>query len=318
MKTRTFRHALITAIALGGAFTAGLAKSDTAQPASGTSLVYRGIDSSQVEQLTPPARIASLTQSSVDSAGNIRSIAAPTAIWQALEHAEKVECMECIPSVGQLLYDAGSAKNREIAAWWLRRRIFGVFGAGEVYQQVTQTLSTDPNETKRAYAAEALGEFLEGAGVPHVATALVSDSSAMVRAASARALARLNSGGPNGEVGTALRDSDEGVRFAALTTATHINVFTDLAGIARMISDSSATIRNHAALALGAMHAKDAVAGLIALTSPANEPDAQTRASAVFALGQIADTSARNAVVAAQSDSDTFVRDAAAIALRRL
>ena len=53
------------------------------------------------------------------------------AIWQALEHGEKVECLDCIPAVEKLLYD-GNAKNREIAAWWLRRRIFGVFGPGEV------------------------------------------------------------------------------------------------------------------------------------------------------------------------------------------
>ena len=45
------------------------------------------------------------------------------------------------PSVEKLLYDA-NAKNREISAWWLRRRIFGVFGPGEVYERmVTQTLA---------------------------------------------------------------------------------------------------------------------------------------------------------------------------------
>ena len=35
-------------------------------------------------------------------------------------------------------------KTREIAAWWLRRRIFGVFGPGEVYQQTVQTLADRP------------------------------------------------------------------------------------------------------------------------------------------------------------------------------
>ena len=58
----------------------------------------------------------------------------PTLIWETLEHGEKVECLDCIPVVAPLLYDS-NAKNREIAAWWLRRRIFGVFGPGEVYEQ---------------------------------------------------------------------------------------------------------------------------------------------------------------------------------------
>ncbi len=37
----------------------------------------------------------------------------------------------------------GTAQTREIAAWWLRRRIFGVFGPGQVYQQTINTLATD-------------------------------------------------------------------------------------------------------------------------------------------------------------------------------
>ena len=63
-----------------------------------------------------------------------RSSGAPTLIWQTLEHAEKIECLDVHRLVAPLLYDA-NAKNREIAAWWLRRRMLGVFGPGEVYQQ---------------------------------------------------------------------------------------------------------------------------------------------------------------------------------------
>ena len=89
---------------------------------------------------------------------------APTLIWQALEHGEKVECLDCIGAVAPLLYDA-NAKNREIAAWWLRRRVFGVFGPGEVYAQTLTTLASDPSATRRGYAANALGEFLVGSGI---------------------------------------------------------------------------------------------------------------------------------------------------------
>ena len=52
-----------------------------------------------------------------------------------------------------------SSGSREIAAWWLRRRMVGVFGPGEVYSQTVQTLQTDPDPVRRSYAANALGEF---------------------------------------------------------------------------------------------------------------------------------------------------------------
>src|SRR6185503_19691328 len=91
----------------------------------GTALVYKGISADQVEQLTTPARIQSVAAEASDPS----HIGAPSRIWQALEHGEKIDCLNCIPAVENLLY-SDNAKNREIAAWWLRRRIFGVFGAG--------------------------------------------------------------------------------------------------------------------------------------------------------------------------------------------
>ena len=124
------------------------------------------------------------------------SSGAPTAIWQTLEHGESVECLDCIGAVAPLLYDA-NAKNREISAWWLRRRMLGVFGPGEVYEQTVNTLASDPSPAKRGYAASALGEFLVGSGITPLATALQSDSDPGVRAAAASALGRLNDDGSN-------------------------------------------------------------------------------------------------------------------------
>jgi HEAT repeat protein len=66
------------------------------------------------------------------------------------------------------------------------------------------------------------------------------------------------------------------------------------------------------------MGARDAVVGLVALTSTANEKDAGVRAAAVSSLGKLADKGARSAVEAALQDPHPFVRDAARIALRRL
>jgi len=160
---------------------------------------YQGILPDQAEFISSPDAIISVAASG-----------APMQIWETLEHGERVECMACVAVVAPLMYNE-NAQNREIAAWWLRRRIIGVFGPGEVYQQTLNTLANDSNPTRRAYAASAVGEFLLGNGVAPVAKALTSDSSSMVRQYAARALGRLNDDGA-GALGQAMGDSDSGVR----------------------------------------------------------------------------------------------------------
>src|SRR5579862_2213311 len=147
MTTRISRS--LSILALAGV--AALAADASAAPrqvtptGSGFAGVYGTLPADQAEFLSPSDQIK-----------NIAISGAPTAIWEVLEHAESVECLDCIPVVAPLLYDS-NAKNREIAAWWLRRRIFGVFGPGEVYQQTVQTLQNNQSPTVRAYAASALG-----------------------------------------------------------------------------------------------------------------------------------------------------------------
>ena len=274
----------------------------------GRSSVYSNLSTNSLEAVSTPDAILALVKAP-DSA-------APTAIWTMLEHGERVECLNCIPYVSKMLY-ASSPKTREISAWWLRRRIFGVFGAGEIYEQTINAVS-DPSKSEltRAYAANALGEFLEGAGIAPVATALVKDSSPVVRLAAAKALIRLNNQGPNAELASALTDQDEEVRLAALNGVTHINVFSNVDQVVGLISDKSALVRRRAAQTLGTLKSADSVMGLIALTS--TDKDAGVRAAAVWALGQIADGSARDAVLAAQNDADSGVRAAAHVALFRL
>ena len=277
---------------------------------TGRSSVYGNLKNASLEAVSSPSAMLSLIKAP-DSA-------APTAIWSMLEHGERVECLDCVPYVSKLLYTS-NAKTREISAWWLRRRIFGVFGKGEVYEQTINTVNDrKASELSRTYAANALGEFLEGAGIAPVAKALLSDSSPMVRMAAANALVRLNNQGPSSELSVALADEDEGVRLAALNGVTHINVFSNIDRVVNLISDSSPLVRRRAAQTLGTLKNGDAVVGLIALTSVENEANAGVRAAAVWALGQIADVQALDAVLAAQNDDDSGVRDAARIALRRL
>jgi len=311
MNKRTIPYVLVVGLAAASAVGAyGAHAASTPSISRGAGAVYRGIAADQVEQITTPDRIKSVAMSAAKQS-------APAAIWQALEHGEKVDCLDCIPAVEKLLY-ASDAKTREISAWWLRRRIFGVFGPGQTYERTIQTLQTHADEKSRAQAAEALGEFLWSSGVAPVATALVKDSSPMVRAAAARALNRLNSTGPNNELSQALSDGDQTVRLGALTAAVRIRGFADVAAVTKLLSDPSIPVRQHAASALGSMRAKDAVAALIGLISAAQESDPVTRAEAAHSLGLIGDIAAKNALLAAEGDADPRVRDAATIALRSL
>ncbi len=302
---------LSVSLFLSAALASGSSAADTPDLTHpGRSSVYRNLSTNSLEAVSTPDSILALVKAP--------NSAAPTAIWSMLEHGERVECLSCIPYVSKLLY-AASPKTREISAWWLRRRIFGVFGKGEAYEQTINAVSDQSkSELTRAYAASALGEFLEGAGIAPVATALVKDRAPAVRLAAANALIRLNNQGPNAELARALTDEDEEVRLAALNGVTHINVFSDVAAVVGLISDTSPLVRRRAAQTLGALRSADSVMGLIALTSADTEPDAGVRAAAVWALGQVGDPAARAAALAAQSDIDSGVRDAAAVALIRL
>ncbi len=260
--------------------------------------------------------------STADAIKSAAASAAPTAVWEVLEHGEKVDCLDCISAVAPLIYDA-NAKTREIAAWWLRRRAFGVFGPGEVYQQTLQTLQSDPDPLRRSYAAYALGEFFASPGVGACVTAL-SDPDARVRAAAASALGRLNNDGA-GALAQAFGDADPTVKLAALSSATKINAFSGVATVATLTKDASVDVRRNAIEVLDALGAADAIAPVLAAAQ--TDADAGVRAAACHAVGSLAARSpgmmsSASLLSALQglstNDPDGFVRDQAQIALRRL
>jgi len=258
----------------------------------------------QVEFLSSPDYIISVASSN-----------SPSLIWETLEHGEKVECLQCIPTVAGLLYSE-SSETREIAAWWLRRRIFGVFGPGQVYQQTIQTLQSDTNPTRRAYAAQALGEMLDNGGIAPLATAIQNDQSPLVRAAAATALGRMNDTG-NGALSTAMLDSDPSVRTAAIIAAGKVNTFTDEQTAAKLTGDSVASVRALGVALLEDLRAKDTVSSVMTLAQ--GDSDVSVRIAACHALGVFGDSSAQSTLQnIAQNDASTLVRDAATIALRRL
>jgi len=276
---------------------------------SGRAEVYKQIPTESLETVSTAEQIMKFK--------TVENIA-PTRIWKVLEHGEKLECLSCIPIVSKLLYN-GNSKTREISAWWLRRRIFGVFGPGQVYEQTLSTLgNANETEAHRIYAANALGEFLSSGGVPALSKAAIGDESALVRRAAVAGLERLNSSGAAGELSLTLADADADVRLAALHAVTRINSFTDVASVVALISDPSPLVRRRSAETLGVMKAVDAVAGLVVLGSADQESDASVRAAAIWALGQIGDPAARDVITAGQDDSDASVRSAANVSARLL
>lgn len=281
------------------------ARSDTKFVGAGVSAlggVQRPAD--QVEFLSSPDRIISVTSTN-----------SPSLIWETLEHGERVECLACIAPVATLLY-AENSQTREIAAWWLRRRLFGVFGPGQVYEQTVNTLASDSNAQKRAYAAYALGEFLEAGGIQPLATAIKTDASPIVRAAAASALGRMNDTGA-GALSVAMKDTDESVRLAAIKAAGRVNTFMDEQTASTLTGDPSANVRRLGVQLLEDLRAKDTVASVMTLAQ--GDTDVNVRISACHALGVFQDATAQSTLQSiAQNDASTLVRDAANIALRRL
>lgn len=298
--------ACLFAAALGAAtlMAPGDAKSDTQWTGGGTAAVYKNVPPDQIEFLSTPDRIISSTSSGSASQ-----------IWETLEHAEAVECGGCIGAVEPLLY-SGDQSIREISAWWLRRRTFGVFGPGEVYERTVKTLASDPNPQKRAYAAYAVGEFLTSAGVEPLAAAATGDASPEVRAAAVSGLGRINDDG-GGAVGKAMLDANEGVRLSAVKAASRINGFNDATSVAKLMGDSSAVVRKNGIELLETFRVKDSVQSLVAIAR--NDADPEVRLAACHALGVLGDSSARTTLEAIfATDSSSLVRDQAQIALRRM
>ena len=280
------------------------AHSDAGTNVAGTQAIYGNIPADQAEFISTPDRIKAVVAS-----GSM------TAIYETLEHGERVDCLDCIPAVQPLLYSS-NPRTREIAAWWLRRRVFGVFGPNEPYQQNLTKLASDPDPNIRAYAADAVGEFLSSAGTESLATAATKDTDGMVRASALNALSRMNDDGA-GTVGRAMSDGDPRVKLAALSAAGRVHGFADGAKVTPLVADQDPIVRRRAAEVLGTLHVKTAVPQL--RTAAKSDADPQVRAAACHTLGRLGDATAKPDLSAiASADADGFVRDMAQMALLRL
>lgn len=231
-------------------------------------------------------------------------------IFTILEYGERVECMECVPVVENLLITAPDPRTREISAWWLRRRPFG-FGA--VMHHMKDVLATDSDSEHRVRAALAIGEFMDVNGVTPLTSALMGDHDPAVRAAAVSALARINAPTGNDMISVAFADSDVGVRRAALTAVSRVNFFHAFDAVLGLLSDTDPQVRAHAARILGTYQRTEASSALIALLQ--TDAEGGVRTAAAWALGRIGGTDAHAALsAAAATETTALVLDAIHIA----
>ncbi|MET0386339.1 MAG: HEAT repeat domain-containing protein [Polyangiales bacterium] len=238
--------------------------------------------------------------------------AGATRLQATLEYGERVECFECIPALADKLLGSSDPRVREIAAWWLRRRTFGI---GKVMRQMQSVAREDSDPVRRARAAAALGEFLDPHAAPVLAELAERDADEAVRAEAVRALGRLNVPAGHTGLSAGLRDRASSVRLAALQQLTRINFFHDPDVLLSLLADPDEAVRRSAVQLAGELRlvaATDVVLGILV-----TDDSARVRQAAAFSAGRLGGADAARLLAdAAESERDPGVLDAIAVARR--
>lgn len=236
----------------------------------------------------------------------------PTRIMETLEYGERVECHACVPVLEGYLLSHADAQVREFAAWWLRRRTFGI---GAIIARMRTVLAGDADPVRRARAAMALGEFLDARQLEPLSAAAAGDADGAVRAAAVTALGRLNHPAGNEVIAAAMSDEAADVRRAAIGNVLRVNFFRDHAAVVGLLADPDDNVRKRAALVTGELGVSDAVPALVGMLR--TDADRDARQAAAWALGRIGGSEARAALTeAAAGEEDSLVRDAIDVAMR--
>jgi HEAT repeat protein len=240
----------------------------------------------------------------------IRS-AAPSALMAMLEYGERLECYECVPLLKERILESDHDKVREFAAWWIRRRPFAI---GRVMRDMKSVLTNDSDPTRRARAAEAIGEFLDPNGFQPLRRAAMNDAAPKVRAAAVEGLGRLNHPDAGQVLAEALRDGSADVRRSAISVVLKVNYFSEHDALIGRLDDEDAMVRRRAAKLLGEFQVEAAVPSLVGMLRMDSDRDA--RQAAAWALGKIGTADARDALnEAMQQEENSLVKDAIQVAL---
>jgi len=226
-----------------------------------------------------------------------------------LEYGERVECHACVPVLEAQMLESDDATRREMAAWWLRRRPFGV---AAIFRDMRVALVDSAEPVRRARAAEALGNLMYREAIPHLMEAQ-SDPDPGVRAAVVTALGRLNSSAAHAGIVAAFSDTDDIVREAAVAQVLYVNGFREYEPLMGLLADSDTQIRRRAALALGTFGVAESVP---ALTGMLSDENLRVRQAAAWALGRIGTSEARAALTEGRAlETESLVLDAYDVAL---
>jgi HEAT repeat protein len=232
------------------------------------------------------------------------------ALTATLEYGERVECMACVPLLEGKLLASSDPKVREIAAWWLRQRVFGY---GRAAVAMRKAVEGDRDPVHRARAAEALGEFQDVRGLPSLKKAVMEDAVVAVRVAAVRALGRLNAQSGHAVLAAALQDDAASVRRAALEQVPRLSFFAAFDAVRARLTDDDAGVRLRAAQLAGELRI-DAAEG--ALSDLLRHDDAAVvRQAAAWALGRLGGSPAKTVIRDARAvEQDPGVLDALEVA----
>ena len=234
---------------------------------------------------------------------------APQDLMMLLEYGERLECAECMPLLEERMYTDEDPNVRRLAAWWLRRRMFGSLG---VEERLFDALRNSSDPVRRARAAMGLGEFQSAGALPAFLRMAASDPDATVREAVVKAAVRLNHRRSWEVLVEAMDDADVSVRLSALRGVLKVNGFAGQQSVIDRLGDEDPRVRRLAAQ----------IAGKLGITSAADtlqrllleDEASMVRQAAAWALGKLG--VGRSALTEARSkETNPRVRDAIEIAL---
>jgi hypothetical protein len=248
------------------------------------------------------------------SASRIRNAVATQSVDAIIAEVERTEhliCQDC-GDVMTALLDHARYEVRQVAAWWFAKR-------PTVNKVMTEQMTADltnGNSVSVRNAADYLGSVKAYTSLRELQVAFGSGVDAEARRHIVRAVGRMahTSGNPTLVLGMA--DADASVRVEAVDRYRDVLKQTDAQPLFGLLADTDATVRAHAATAIGGLRGAGARATLESLVI--SDPDPAVRRNAAWALGRIGDRASSDVLRQAKSDPSGLVRRTANAALALL
>jgi HEAT repeat protein len=234
------------------------------------------------------------------------------AIIAEVERTETLECSACVPLVTQLLTDDRYAV-REVAAWWFAKRP-GL--TQQLVPQMEAQLSGGDSSAVRN-AADFLGTTKTYKALPMLLAAIQHGGlSVDARLAIVRAAGVMAHTSGNAILTAGMADGDASVRTAAVRAWRDVLGQTSVTPVEPLLADGDAGVRAAAATVVGAYTDGNARAALEQLAT--TDASVTVRRNAAWALGKIASSASRPALVLASQDASPIVASVAKASLAAL